>query len=203
MMRRVHFGGDWADFAEDQNRIHKAFTILDEENLILVPYSGWELQGDELCATAIYKGGIQLIDWTGDDLVLRGVAPAKGRPRRARLHKSRLLAMSDQAVQTFDLLDRDAPLKTDELAFVPNVSQMARVGTDLLARYSQDWWVRDERLELVPLGAPDRTVPLGSFDLSGLDAPDTCVSRSEPRIFGHGDFLLLVTDEWTFDPYGY
>lgn len=40
LLSRVNFGGDYGWLAEDQDRIHKAFNILDEENLILVPFSG-------------------------------------------------------------------------------------------------------------------------------------------------------------------
>ena len=39
LIRRVHFGGDWAQFAEEQNQIHKAFSILDDEQMLLVPGS--------------------------------------------------------------------------------------------------------------------------------------------------------------------
>src|SRR5690606_29630787 len=40
LLSRVPFGGDWGSFAEGQNQIHKAFSILPEQNLILVPFSG-------------------------------------------------------------------------------------------------------------------------------------------------------------------
>lgn len=40
LLSRAHFGGDWADFAESQNRIHKAFAVLDDEGLLLIPFSG-------------------------------------------------------------------------------------------------------------------------------------------------------------------
>src|SRR5690606_33223400 len=46
MIQRVAFGGDWAGLAEDQDRIHKAFTIIDQLGLIMVPYSGWSYTDD-------------------------------------------------------------------------------------------------------------------------------------------------------------
>src|SRR5690606_20180075 len=36
MIDRVNFGGDWAQFAEDQDRIHKSIQLLDDHELILV-----------------------------------------------------------------------------------------------------------------------------------------------------------------------
>src|SRR5690606_33601846 len=40
MLDRVNFGGDWASLAEGQDRIHKAFNVLEDQNLILVPFAG-------------------------------------------------------------------------------------------------------------------------------------------------------------------
>ncbi len=77
MLERIHFGGSWGNFAEDQDRIHKAFTILDDLGTILVPYSGWEQRGDIGCGT--YNSGIQLIDFTADTLTKRGSAPRAAR----------------------------------------------------------------------------------------------------------------------------
>jgi hypothetical protein len=94
LLSRVAFGGDWASFAEDQNRIHKAFTILDDIGLVLVPFSGWQYDEDEQWAEwscGVYQSGTQLVDWSGDELVRRGVAPSNGQSRRALMHRERLL----------------------------------------------------------------------------------------------------------------
>jgi uncharacterized secreted protein with C-terminal beta-propeller domain len=41
MLDRVNFGGNWSWLSEDQDRIHKAFQVLDAANLVLMPYSGY------------------------------------------------------------------------------------------------------------------------------------------------------------------
>jgi len=47
MIERVNFGGDWGSLAEDQDRIHKAFKVLENEGLLLVPFSGWSYDEPE------------------------------------------------------------------------------------------------------------------------------------------------------------
>jgi uncharacterized secreted protein with C-terminal beta-propeller domain len=80
LLDRVNFGGEWSSLAEDQDRIHKSFKVLDDENLILIPFSGWSYDDtDTSCTSSDYQSGVQLVDWDAQDdtLVLRGVAPAK------------------------------------------------------------------------------------------------------------------------------
>lgn len=202
MLERIHFGGSWGNFAEDQDRIHKAFTILDDLGTILVPYSGWEY--DEVgggCGK--YTSGIQLIDFTADTLTKRGVAPARGQARRAFVHDDRLFAVSDQEVGTFRIDDRDAPVAVADLTLATIVSNAAVTG-DLVVRMSADWWTSGARLEVVSAADPDRAEPLGSLDLTALtDASEgDCYGSglAEARVFTHGQhaYLLWPTySDWT------
>ena len=70
-------------FAEDQNFIHKSFAVLEDENMLLVPHTGWEYEGEGYECSGTYKSGVQIIDWLNDDLTLRGLVPSQGRVRRA------------------------------------------------------------------------------------------------------------------------
>ncbi len=168
MLDRVHFGGDWATFGEDQNRIHKAFNILDELGLILVPYSGWDYDDDdEWGCYGTYKGGIQLIDMAGRELLLRGVADSRGRPRRALLHDDRLLSVSDKAVESFDITNRDAPTKTADLTLATNVNRVVKAGGRLI-RLSLDWWSNETTLEVASAADPENPEALGRLSLAEL-----------------------------------
>jgi hypothetical protein len=120
---RVTFGGEWSGLSEDQNRIHKAFTIVDDLGLIVVPYGWWEWQDDIVCGGGecgdcwdegfwYQRGAVQLIDIGADELVERGVADVSSSVRRARIHDTQLLAMSDFEVASFDITDRDLPQLT-------------------------------------------------------------------------------------------
>src|SRR5690606_13099618 len=100
-LARVNFGGRWANFAEDQDRIHKACNIMSDGGLILVPYAGWDYdEGQSECSYGRYESGIQLVDMTEDSLELRGVAPQVGEARRGFMAEGALFAVSDNAVQT-------------------------------------------------------------------------------------------------------
>ena len=163
LLSRVEFGDGWAAMPEDQDRIHKAFTILPELGLILMPYSGWTATG--------YQSGIQLIDRVGDTLIKRGVAPHRGQARRALIHGGRLLALSDERLDSFDISDRGQPRRTSTLLLARSVYLAVKTG-DIIAELAGDWWSNEARLDLLPAADPDATQPLGSLDLSGLRPSD-------------------------------
>lgn len=201
MLERVAFGGDWSSVAEDQDRIHKAFTILDSLGTILVPYSGW-LYDERGFECGSYESGIQLIDFTRDTLTKRGVAPARGRARRAFVHNERLFAVSDADVSTFDIGDRDAPAKIDDFALATIVNNAVVVG-DVVVRTSADWWTSSAKLEVVPLEQPDVPSPLGELDLSALaeSATEEACYRDNiayASLFTHGQhvYLLWPSGDW-------
>ncbi|WP_437285795.1 beta-propeller domain-containing protein [Sorangium sp. So ce406] len=199
MLERVHFGGDWGSFAEDQDRIHKAFTILDDLGALLVPFSGWEYDENGYGCGA-YRSGIQLIDFTADTLTKRGVAPARGQARRAFVHDERLFAVSDQEVGTFSIDDRDAPVATADLALATVVSNAVTTG-DLVVRMSADWWTNRAQLEVVSAADPTRAEPLGRLDLSTLtsESQGDCYGSglAEARVFTHGQHAYLLWPTYT------
>jgi len=204
MIKREAFGGDWSSVAEDQDRIHKAFKILDDLNMILVPYSGysWDENGGG-CGS--FTSGIQLFDFTANTLVKRGVAESRGQARRAFMHNDRLFAVSDEEVRTFNIADRDAPAKTAGLPLAAHVNRTVVVG-DMIARLSADWWTDQPKLELVPAASPESMAPIGSVDLAALaQAPNAntyeCYGWSlySARLFANGDHVYLVwpSHDWS------
>jgi hypothetical protein len=196
LLTRVHFGGDWSDLPEDQDRIHKSFKIDDDNGAIFVPFSAWNYDdpnGYYGCGS--YDSGIQIVDFTHDALTLRGVAKAKGEARRAFVHDARLFGVSDAAVSTFDITDRSAPVQKAEIALSTNVSQAAVAG-DKLVRLSDDWWTGAARLDVVPLADPARATPLGTIDLATIDQSQDnwCWGWSYwgAKMFAHGDLVYLA-----------
>ena len=207
MIERVDFGGDWAQFAEDQDRIHKSVQVLDELGMMLIPFSGWiydEADDDEWWGCGEYQSGIQLVDWQDDTLALRGVAPMRGQARRALMHDTRMLGISDLSVDVFDLTDRDAPAKTTELALASNASRLA-VGDGVLVRLAADWWTSETRLEVVDASTPESPEALGSLSLDGLlpDPPEGPEAAEwgcfhygyfESEMFAHAGHVYLVRE---------
>ncbi|AKT38947.1 beta-propeller domain-containing protein [Chondromyces crocatus] len=191
MINRVAFGGDWSNFAEDQDRIHKAFTIIDQLGLILVPYSGWSY-GDNEYGCGSYESGIQLVDFTQNSLTKRGVASSHGQARRAFVSDGRLFAVSDAEVRTFNIANRDTPQPVVSKALATISNQSVQVG-NLVARLSADWWTSEARIDLVPAATPDRADPIGRVELSSV-TQGGCYGYGlyNARLFGHGQHLYLV-----------
>jgi hypothetical protein len=200
MLARVNFGGEWGWFAEDQDRIHKAFKVLDEAGLVLMPFSGWSYTELDVngCGNGTWNSGVQLIDWANDALTLRGIAPTLGSARRGFLHNERLFAMSDDRVESFDITNRDAPTPTAKTALAQNVTQLLPVG-DRALRIGQNWWTNLTQVDVTDLA--DVAEPLVDQALE--------VTHDANRCYG-GEYLqgalsddergYLVYQRYDYDP---
>lgn len=201
MIDRVNFGGDWASLAEDQDRIHKSFQVLDDRELILVPFSGYDYSrttGDECSGSATYVSGVQLIDWADDSLDLRGIAPSKGQARRAFFVDDRLLAMSDERLEAFDVSDRDAPTGTSRVELAQIVSQVAAVG-DNIVRIGNDWWSSELEATVSSLDELLAYEPGVQVNLADLNEY-TCYSQSSlSNVMSGGDnaYFLYYHYDWS------
>jgi hypothetical protein len=206
MLERIHFGGSWGNFAEDQDRIHKAFTILDNEGLIMVPFAGWEPQKNqngEVWGCGNYKSGIQLVDYGKDKLVKRGVAPQKGQARRAFLKDNRVFSLSDDKLRTFDISDRDNPVMKDEVGLAHKVSRTMNVGKNVV-RLAADWWTGEATLDIVPEGDVESPEASVSLDLSAYTGKDGsgCYGSNiyGAQMLANGSTLTMI---WTDYQYSY
>lgn len=201
-LARVNFGGDWASFAEDQDRIHKAFNILQDEGLILVPFSGWDYdESDTECYSGQYLSGIQLVDMTTDTLTLRGVAPQVGQARRGFLVGETLMGVSDNAVQTFDISDRDEPTALGRLELARNVTQIRAMGATML-RFGSDWWTEETVLDFAALDQVDQAEPLGDIDLSAYEVDaDQCNGYAywENQVLVEGGYAYVPRRSYSYD----
>ncbi len=182
MLDRVNFGGDWAWLGEDQDRIHKAFRVLDEAELILMPFSGWDYAKDAETGEVRYEcsggwqSGIQLIDWSQDRLELAGVAPTQSDARRALLHDSQLLAISDDRVEAFDIADHNSPVGLSDVALAQYVSRTVGAG-DSVVRIGQNWYSQETEVDVTPLEEVD--VPRAGPALEVAPEPsDSCYGYS-------------------------
>ena len=201
MLSRVNFGGDWGWLPEDQDRIHKAFNILEPQGLVLVPFSGWSYT-DPNYYCGRYTSGIQLVDFTNDTLTLRGAAPQRGFSRRAFLHNDRLFAVSDEGVNTFDIANRDAPAEKSSLNLAHNAVKSIATGNKLV-QLSGDWWTDQAELSVFPLSDPERDQPLGKINLEVLAKSDpdhpACYGTSGfvygSTMFAHDHYVYLVWDD--------
>lgn len=204
LRRRVHFGGDWANFAEDQNRIHKAFGILEDEQMLLVPHTGWDY-GDGFECSGKFRSGVQIIDWKSDDLTLRGLVPSRGQVRRAFTHDQRIITVSDSELASFDYANRDMPVARDSLALAVHVDNLIRVG-DVWVRMARNWWTGEEVLEVVDGDNPAAAEPLGIIDI-GDDDQGGCGWNWTEGVFANGDHVFLIrtgySESWDGEKYSF
>jgi hypothetical protein len=101
LLSQVTFGGANATVAAARSDLKKAFLVLEDMGLILVPYQN--------AADAADPGGAQLIDLATSSLTLRGSAAHTGLLERAFPVQNDLAAFSDQVLQIIDIGNRDTP----------------------------------------------------------------------------------------------
>lgn len=199
LRQRVNFGGDWANFAEDQDRIHKSFRLLEEQGLIVLPFAGWEY--DEQGCSTTYASGIQLIDYSSEALELRGMAPQLGAARRALVHEERLIGISDNAVQTFDISDRDQPVTMDLLEVARNITHTRVVG-DALMRFGADWWTDRTILDMTPLAEAGQPEPAAEINLAALFGENEYSCNGNYRwggqVYTKGNYAYVPRYETTY-----
>lgn len=209
MLKRVNFAKGWAQLAEDQDRIHKSFQVLDAQGLIMVPfasYGGWQNNG---CTAP--QSGIQLIDYSRDDLVLRGVAPQHGEPRRAFIYDERLFAVSDNNVTSFRIDDRSAPAKTAEFALANPAHNVVSAAGGMLAQLTNDWFTGEAMIALTPKEGADQADPVGSLPLTALATSDrarcggygTWTSWYAARLFAQGNFVYVAVPTYSYEGTNY
>jgi hypothetical protein len=201
LIDRVNFGANWGYLPEDQDRIHKAFRLLDAQGLILVPYAGYSYDTTQNYCSGSYKSGVQLIDFTRDDLVLRGSAPSFGEARRAFLHRDRLFTVSDDRVQSFDIANRDAPAKLHQLSLARQVTAAAVAG-DHLVRLGNDWWSHKAQIDVTPLNGADAPNGLGGLDLESILGSSCGSGFYGARVLGNGNRAYVVYDQYVYEGTG-
>jgi uncharacterized secreted protein with C-terminal beta-propeller domain len=202
LIDRVNFGGDWATLPEDQDRIHKAFRILPELNLVLVPFSGWSYAKQGPYCYSAYRSGVQLVDMVGDDLTLRGAVPSRGEARRAFVHGSNLLTVSDEAVDSYDFSNRDQPATLGRLTIARNVSHALPLENQTVARINEDWYNgQNSTIDIVALADvdhPERS--LGEVSLSDLLATGTGCNTYAwiDAAFARGNQINVSYQRWDY-----
>jgi uncharacterized secreted protein with C-terminal beta-propeller domain len=180
LLDRVHFGEGWGWLTDERDNFDKVFKVLDDSGLILVPFMEW-IRDDDTYYYGHYRGGVQLIDWNTDDLVLRGHAAHEGYIRRALVYAHRLVTLSDQKLQVLNIADRDNPTLTGELSLSRNVVQFAVVGNHTVQLVG-DWWTGDTKLVVLPLSDPDL----------GTAVAELTVEAPYARFFTHDEHVFVV-----------
>jgi len=130
-------GYSWSEANADW----KAFKIYDDENLILVPSSGYDN------SYRSYVNLLNIIDFEGDALTLRGQIASPSPVRRGFLVGDHIGSMSETSLQMIDYSDRDNPVVLDELVVASYVDELRLCG-DALCNTGGGWYGGSSRLQL-------------------------------------------------------
>src|SRR5437016_5844699 len=138
----------WSEANSDE----KAFNVMPDEHLILLPYQGDFTNG--------YASRVQLIDLDDDSLALRGTIDHESQPRRATVHQDRILSLSGQELLSVDATDRDHPQIKAVIPLAWPVDQTFVKGQYLieLSKASSWWWNGQPTpaVRITPLTQPDQ-----------------------------------------------
>jgi len=117
----------------DANYDEKAFTVLPEQGMVLVPYNGDTTNG--------WTMQVQLIDLTSSNLVARGIIHHQSQPRRTAFSHDRVLSLSGWELLSIDAADRDQPAVKGDLELAWSVDRLFVAGDYLLELSgSTGWW---------------------------------------------------------------
>lgn len=103
-----------SEVSEDQDRIQKSFRVL-PDGLVVAPFTALRPSYASGSGCDNDGGGVQLVQWTGDELRKHALLPLPGNPRRAFENGSELVAVSDSNVRAFSLEDLDVAHQTADL----------------------------------------------------------------------------------------
>lgn len=122
LLSRVPIGNQYS--SSEANRDEKAFAVLEEAGLILLPIQGYTTNG--------WQAWVQLIDLGADSLTARGIIEHDFAPRRATLHRDRVVSLSGVELLSVDAVDRDHPELTGRLELAWAINRLFVAGGYLI-----------------------------------------------------------------------
>jgi hypothetical protein len=103
---------------------YKAFKVLDDQGMILLPLS-WN---EYVAGSYMYRQGAQIVDFKNDQLAARGRIAQHGSVERVVSFHDRVVSVSTQQIQVIDARNRDNPVETANLFLVRNIVDVFRIG---------------------------------------------------------------------------
>lgn len=151
LLSRVRLGRNYS--YSEANWDEKAFSVLPDAGLILVPFSGDTTDG--------YASSVQLVDLGANSLTARGLIEHQFQPRRATVYLDRILSISNWELLSVDAADRDHPLLRGSTILAWPADRVFLHGDYLVELGSAGGWGFDSSSPVVRVttaGAPDRMV---------------------------------------------
>jgi hypothetical protein len=132
LLSRVRLGANYS--WSEANYDEKAFTVLPDAGLVLVPFSSDTTNG--------YTSALQLIDYNTNSLTARGqIQSVSGLSyRRATLFDNRILSLTDWELLSVNATDRDNPVISGRLKLAVSADRVLLSGNYLLELSSGNGW---------------------------------------------------------------
>jgi len=130
LLSRVQLGNQYS--SSEANHDEKAFTVLEEAGLILLPVQDYTTNG--------YESWVQLIDLDANLLTTRGQIEHSFTPRRATLHRDRVVSLSGVEMLSVDATDRDRPKLTGQLDLAWPINRVLLAGDYLIEITTGNSW---------------------------------------------------------------
>ncbi len=179
LLDKVSFGnqGGWSSSTAHDDV--KAFTVLDEMGLILLPYN---TSSKDDSGNYSYDSRLQLIDYSKTGLNARGWISQKGSVLRSRSAANRLFSVSDDELQVIDATDRDNPKITADIALAINITDFKALanGYGVQVTESNGKYV----LRVISLSDPENGKAVSEMALG---------STSYSNSFVNGNLIYLVS----------
>ncbi|MFM1943258.1 MAG: hypothetical protein RI897_2240 [Verrucomicrobiota bacterium] len=155
LTQRVSLGDGYS--WSEANATEKAFTVLPDDNLILVPYTG-ENNGT-------YASRVQLIDFNLNpgQLELRGEILHRFGARRTTIHQNRILSVSNLELLSVDISNRDLPSITSTLTLAWSTDDVFPHNDQLIQITRGNEWLGPSSIQVSTTTDPD--TPLASIQL--------------------------------------
>jgi hypothetical protein len=156
----------------EANWDEKAFSVIPEHNLILVPYSGYD-------SASGWASRIQLIDLGREALTGRGIVNRGFAARRTAVVEDRILAISPGNLVTVNFEDRDHPVVTSDVEIAWRVDRIFLSGTYTVQIGGSVDWSRTSppNITIATAADPDSTVNL--FELGNVPVTGATVRNNK------------------------
>ncbi len=130
LLSRAQLGSQYS--YSEANNDEKAFTVLDDAGLILLPVQGYTDAG--------YASWVQLIDLGADALTVRGRIEHSLTPRRATAHRDRIISVSGVELLSVDATDREHPKLTGRLDLAWPINRVLLANDYLIELTTGNYW---------------------------------------------------------------
>ena len=176
LLSQVKLGGAGTGWAQSEAVWdEKAFNILPDQNLILLPVAGYDYDESDAFGGTWFSR-VQLIDLLPDALAKRGVIDHDFSPRRAGVVHDRIVSVAPTRVVVANAANRDAPVVTADLEIAWRVDRVFSEGDFLVQLGGSANWTSNAppTIRVSPAGDPDAT-------LTRIDLPNLPVVGSALR----------------------